>query len=88
MDTKEISIYTALGIALISIIFIAINRSIKGNDGNVKGIGIRIIQFSSVTILFPFLFVLCVLDILPVSTVAVVAGAIIGYAFAVRDKND
>ncbi|MFT5513245.1 MAG: hypothetical protein ACI8SE_001651 [Bacteroidia bacterium] len=80
MDTEMIVVWSCSIIAVTSIIGLLINRIKEG-----KGIGIRAIQFAIVTVMFPILIILTMVDVLPSSIVAVVTGTIIGYAFAKTD---
>ncbi len=77
METKEIIIYGTLVISIIGISGIMINRVYSK-----KGMGLRSVQLMAILVVFPLLVILNLLDILPVSTIAIVAGTIIGYAFA------
>lgn len=81
-NVTNILVYIALGVAILSTIGVFVNRIYLK-----KGIGIRTIQFAVITILFPFLIVINVLGTLPSSTIAVVAGTIIGYAFSNKDSG-
>jgi uncharacterized membrane protein len=81
-DIVTIVVWTCSLISGISLLGILYNRNkLK------KGIGLRSIQFACLTVLIPLLIVLVVMEILPVSTIAVVAGAIIGYAFASKENK-
>ncbi len=80
MDIEMIVVWSCSIIAVTSIIGLLINRIKEG-----KGIGIRAIQFAIVTVMFPMLIILTMVDVLPSSIVAVVTGTIIGYAFAKAD---
>lgn len=82
MEIEHIIIWAAIVISVISSIGIIINRILTK-----KGIGLRSIQYSIITIMFPLLIILTIQKILPVSTIAVVTGAIIGYAFATQNNK-
>jgi len=77
MELTEIVIIGALIISIVGVIGIMVNRAVSK-----KGMGLRSVQLLAIIVLFPLLFVLSMLEILPVSTIAVVAGSIVGYAFS------
>jgi hypothetical protein len=77
MEIKEVIIYGALIVSIVGVIGIMLNRLYLN-----KGMGLRTVQLLAIIVLFPFLLILSLIEILPVSVIAVVAGSIIGYSFA------
>lgn len=80
MEIKDVIIYGALIISLFGVIGVMINRIYSK-----KGMGLRSVQLLAILVLFPLLVILSLIEILPISVIAVVAGSIIGYAFAQKN---
>ena len=82
MEVEIVIIWVCSIIAVLSTLGILINRIKEG-----KGIGLRTIQFSVVTIVFPLLVILTAMKILAPATIAIAAGVIIGHIFAKSSES-
>ena len=74
MQTKEIIELVLVGIMVVSLIGLFINRAhLK------KGIGARIIQFTGVSLVVPLIGILALEGVLQAQTTGTVIGALLGY---------
>ncbi|BDW94092.1 hypothetical protein MACH07_29240 [Flagellimonas marinaquae] len=82
MSIEKLIIYTAIGVIVIGTLGVVFNRIYLK-----RGIGFRTIQALAILVVFPFLIILNVMEILPISTTAVVAGSLFGYAFSLSKEK-
>ena len=73
----------ALFIMVVGVIGIFVER---GHTG--RGIGVRIIQFATVVLVFPIILILALEDILEPQTVGALVGAVIGYVLSGIGKDE
>ncbi len=85
---KETALETGATIAMLVCLAIILLTRLKGDSGNARGVGKRVIQYTALILIVPTSFILALEGILTGQETAVLFGTIAGYAISSLSKGD